>query len=75
VPADDVLTVECKAIGSAEKFTLRITNKLGELIRQEELAFKENGCRMRTDNLPEGVYYLQFQTKVGTAYRKIVISR
>jgi len=74
-PADDVLNIECKSVKNNKKLVLIILNSLGEIIREEEIVFKENAARIKTIDLLNGVYFLQLKGKEGTASRKFLIGR
>jgi len=64
VPADDRLELKIDASkGAAEKLfedfnRLSIYNNLGQLVREEEVDFKEKAVKINTSDLKEGVYFL-----------------
>ena len=45
-----------KLFGSLNR--LSIYNSLGQLVREEEVDFKENAIKINTSDLMEGVYFL-----------------
>lgn len=59
-PADDVLMVESVSSQLAEAASsYQIVNGLGQMIREEEINFKDDKAQIKTGDLPVGVYVLQ----------------
>lgn len=59
VPADNILVVEGFSSQLAEAAcSYQITNSLGQLIREEEITFKDSKAQLKTGDLPAGVYVL-----------------
>ena len=63
VPADDYLELK---ISNEELFkdfkTLSIYNSLGQIVREEEISFKNKTVKLNTLEFPEGVYQLQIKS-------------
>ena len=62
--------------GSATNYQLTIINSLGQIIKEEEITFKNNVTSINTKELPNGVYYLKLKTENGLIISKrFVIAR
>ncbi len=77
IPAQDFLELK---ITNSELFkdfnSLSIYNSLGQLIREEEISFKDGAVKIKTDDFQQGVYSLQVKSKNAEAINKrFVISR
>jgi len=68
-PVNDILSLQFTNEDFDEKFTkLEIVNSSGQVIREEEINFKNNKTSIKTDDLPNGVYLLKLKpTLLGTA--------
>jgi hypothetical protein len=58
-PANDLLSVTLSGVEATYK--IEIINTLGQIIREEEITFKENKTTISTKELPNGVYVLTLQ--------------
>jgi hypothetical protein len=55
---------------------LRIYNSLGEMIREEEISFENGKVEIKTNELPEGIYFLRLTSNSsGTVSKRFVIER
>lgn len=57
-PASDELNISFNAQTKIDFNKVLIYNSFGQLIREEEISFKNNSASINTTNLPNGVYYL-----------------
>ena len=75
-PAQDILKIEFTVDIEDEFNKIVIYNSLGQVIREEEIVFKNKTASIKTDDLPNGVYFLSVKTqdKYGIN-RRFVISR
>jgi hypothetical protein len=76
-PANDFVLL---AVGVTELISeyksINIYNQLGQLIREEELSFKNNETKLSTSELPNGTYLLSIATTRGYYIKKsLIISR
>ena len=56
--------------------SISIYNKLGEMLKEEELLFKNNTASIKTDELPNGVYFLRLRNSQNEELNKrFVIAR
>lgn len=75
-PANDFLQVQFSEEGENEFRDIVICNNLGQIITRQELIFENGKTKMKTDNLPNGVYVLQLKNGNSEAVNKrFVISR
>jgi hypothetical protein len=61
---------------STQKIEMKMINNLGQIVREEELTFKNNISTISTENLENGIYELLI--KIGssrTVSKRFVISR
>jgi hypothetical protein len=66
-PANDILNIEIQDEASTSSTTnYQIINNLGQIIRTEELVFKNKDASINTANLPNGVYLLKLLDGVYT---------
>ena len=73
---DEVLNLKCEILDEGEAFNVKIKNNLGQLVREEEIEFKNGKGIIKTDNLDNGVYFLtQKIDKSGTLSKRFVVSR
>ena len=79
VPADEMLNVKLEMLneGVAEKSCqLRIYNSLGQIVREEEIVFKNKAAVIKTGDLENGVYHLKLiYDNLQTVSNRFVISR
>ena len=82
VPANDMLELKIDASnGAAEKLfgslnRLSIYNSLGQLVREEEIEFKEKVVKINTSDLKEGVYFLRLNNgNLQSLSKRFVIAR
>jgi hypothetical protein len=86
VPTDEVLNVKLEMLDVklgmlngamlSEKIEMKMINNLGQIVREEELTFKNNISTISTENLENGIYELLI--KIGssrTVSKRFVISR
>jgi hypothetical protein len=58
------------------KIEMTIINNLGQIVREEELTFKNNVSTIRTENLENGIYELLIRIGSSrTVSKRFVISR
>ncbi len=57
-PANDELNILFNARINVDLDRILIYNSIGQLIREEEISFKNNQATIKTSNLKSGVYYL-----------------
>ncbi|MBA3681017.1 MAG: T9SS type A sorting domain-containing protein [Bacteroidetes bacterium] len=57
-PANDEINILCNAQINIDLNRILIYNSIGQLIREEEITYKNNQAIINTANLPSGVYYL-----------------
>ena len=75
-PAQDILQVQFTVDVENEFKTIRIYNKLGQLLREEDLIFKNKTATIKTDDLGNGVYVLKLHSKsLQTVSRRFIINR
>ena len=75
-PADEVLNLKCEILNDGEKFNANIINNLGQLVREEEIEFRNGKGIIKTDNLDNGVYFLTLKIdRTGTLSKRFVINR
>jgi hypothetical protein len=79
VPTDEVLNVKLEMLNEAmpsEKIEMKIINNLGQIVREEEVSFKNNVSTIRTENLENGIYELLIKSGSSqTVSKRFVISR
>jgi hypothetical protein len=74
-PANDKLTIECSVLGD-EDITLRVFNHLGQLVREEEIVFRNKRGDFNIVDLSEGIYTISALTQDNYLInKKLVISR
>jgi len=74
VPTKDELNLSLPVDHSFNKIT--ITNNLGQLIREEEIEFKNNTAKIKTNDLPNGVYIFTLKDKTNfQVSKRFVIAR
>ncbi len=60
-PANDELNIAINARINVDLNRILIYNSIGQLIREEEIIFKNNSGFLNTTDLPNGVYYLNLK--------------
>lgn len=74
-PADNVLVAEALE-ATTDLIKIQIYNNLGQVIKEEELQFKNKKAEIRTADLPNGVYLLLFKNSNSeTSSKRFVINR
>jgi len=85
-PANDVLQIELNVEAGDLFKSISIYNNLGRLLREEEIMFKNKITTVKTDELPNGVYFLklngasplrqaQGETNTQTVSKRFVVAR
>lgn len=75
-PANENLIVEIDNINDNELFHLTILNKLGQLILEDEIYFKNKIANIKTHELKNGVYLLNLKNdNSGSISKRFIISR
>lgn len=57
-PANDILNINLNLELEKEYTKIKILNNLGQIIREEEILFKNKGASIKTNDLPNGIYLL-----------------
>ncbi len=74
-PVNDILNIELDRTNE-EEFKLKIFNNLGQLIKEEEIVFKEKTVSIKTGDLKNGVYLLTLKsTKSASVSKRFVIAK
>ena len=74
-PADNVLVAEALE-ATTDLMKIQIYNNLGQLIKEDDLQFKNKKAEIRTADLPNGVYLLLFKNSHSeTSSKRFVINR
>lgn len=71
-PTSGNLNISLPSSVSADFNTFSITNNLGQIVRQEDVAFSTNSADIGTSDLAPGLYQLHFTTKYGALTKKFV---
>jgi len=75
-PAQDILQMQFTVDVENEFKTISIYNKLGQLLQEEDLIFKNKTASVKTDDLENGVYFLKLHgTNSQTVSKRFVINR
>ena len=80
-PANEILNIEFVTLSGVEASTTNdsILNSLGQVIKEEEINFKNKNASIKTDDLANGVYHLALRQAQGDntvgASKRFVISR
>ena len=75
-PAQDILQLQFTIDVENEFKTISIYNKLGQLLREEDLIFKNKTASIKTDDLRNGVYVLKLHSmSLQTVSRRFIINR
>ena len=75
-PAKDILQLQFTVDVENEFKTISIYNKLGQLLREEDLIFKNKTASIKTDDLRNGVYVLKLHSmSLQTVSRRFIINR
>ncbi len=62
-PANAILSIELDVFNE-EAYQLKIFNNLGQVIREEEIVFKEKTVSIKIDELKNGIYFLNLKSKI-----------
>jgi hypothetical protein len=62
-PANDILNVNLNFDLGITFSKIEITNNLGQILREEEINFKNKTATIKTDALENGVYFLQLSSR------------
>jgi hypothetical protein len=74
-PAQDLLSIELD-FNNSQSFNLRLYNNLGQLIREEELVFKNKTATVNTKELTNGIYFVNLVNEKGEkSVKKLVIAK
>ncbi len=74
-PANDILNIEVN-LANEEEFKIKIFNNLGQLIREEDIVFKEKVVSIKTDDLENGVYFVTITNdKNNSTNKKLIIAK
>lgn len=72
----EILLAKPDSYWALETTTLKITNNLGQLIREEDAVFKDNTVTIQTNDLKNGIYFLTLSNnKFGSIRKRFVVSR
>ena len=75
-PAQDALTIQFNLQVDEEFNKVNFYNNLGQLIREEEIIFKNNTATINTVSLASGVYSLKLKSSKGvTVSKRFIISK
>jgi len=78
-PANEILNVELKILNEQEPISnlkFIIYNSLGQLIREEDLILKDKTISIKTDELKNGIYFLNLSNaKLGSINKRFVVNR
>lgn len=75
-PAQDELNLEFKGDFGIIINKVSVYNSIGQLLREEEIVFKNRTAKIKTDDLANGIYMLSVKTKGNYIINKrIIISR
>ncbi len=74
-PTIESLNIMCETITNYESYKIEIYNNLGQLIKEEELTFKNQTATINTKDLQSGVYFLNLKspTLIPISKRFIVV--
>jgi hypothetical protein len=76
VPAKDYIEVSANSIAVDDFNSVKIYNHLDQLIREEEINFENGKAEIKTNELPEGIYFLRLASNSsGTVSKRFVIER
>jgi hypothetical protein len=77
IPANDELKLSIEKTELIKDFhSFSIYNNLGLIIREEEMKFENGSLKIKTEDLPNGVYSLQLKSRTNeTVSKRFVISR
>lgn len=76
-PANNFIEIRFSNTSIVKDFSsIFVYNNLGQLIKEENLIFKDNSFNIKTNDLPEGVYYIQLKrNNSGIISKRFVINR
>jgi hypothetical protein len=73
-PATDNLNITLNFDLEKEFTKIEILNSLGQLIREEDIVFKNKNASIKTGDLPSGVYFINLSNEIGErTTKKLVI--
>lgn len=77
MPSKDFVELSCNNSELLKEFNkVQITNQLGQILREEEIKFESKPIKIKTDELPNGVYFITISTKKNECVtKKLVISK
>jgi len=74
-PVNDLLNIESEVF-KEEEFKLQIYNNLNQIVREEDINFKNKNVLIKTNELPNGVYLLSIKNnQSGSFSKRFVIAR
>ncbi len=74
-PAQNILSIQFNLQIENPFNQIVIYNNLGQMIREEEIVFKEGKASMSLNYISDGVYMLQLQSKNQIVQKKLIIAR
>ena len=76
-PANEILTIEFVTLSGVEanNTTYSIVNSLGQIVREEEILFKNRNAIIKVNDLPNGIYILNIKYLDSIINKKIVIAK
>jgi hypothetical protein len=74
-PANDFLNINFNFDLGITFSKIEITNNLGQIIREEEINFKNNIALIKTNDLPSGVYTLKISYNGIAINKKFIVSK
>ncbi len=73
-PVAEILQITSESL-KAEKFTCQVINAVGEVVLVNEIKFENGNTKLNVSKLPQGIYYLQIQSKDILLRKKLIIER
>ncbi len=74
-PANAILNIEVN-LANEEAFKLKIFNNLGQVIKEEDIVFKEKVVSIKTNELQSGIYFVTITNdKNNTTNKKLIIAK
>jgi hypothetical protein len=64
-PANEIINIEFVTLSGVEasNIKIQIINSLGQIVREEEINFKNKTAAIKTDDLENGVYFLKLSSR------------
>ncbi len=77
MPSKDFVELSCNNSELLKEFNkLQIANQLGQILKVEEIKFENKPIKIKTDELPNGVYFITISTTQNECVtKKLVISK